>query len=57
MDQSLTINRDFWNVRHSSSLIKDYQHNNGRSLKENQAQIQLTFTILIEKLNSSFFHT
>ena len=26
-------------------------------MKENQAQMQLTFTILIEKLNSSFFHT
>ena len=38
-------------------LFKDYQHNNQRILKENQAQIQMTYTILIEKLNSSFYHT
>ena len=33
------------------------QVNKERELRENQDQIQLTFTILIEKLHSSFFHT
>ena len=56
MDQSLTINRDCWNIC-LFFLFKDYQHNNQRILKENQAQIQMTYTILIEKLNSSFYHT
>ena len=37
--------------------FKDYQHNNRTSLRENQAQIQLTYTILIEKLSSNFFYT
>ena len=33
------------------------QVNKERELRENQDQIQLTFTTLIEKLHSSFFHT
>ena len=44
-------------VDQSLAYFKDYQHNNRASLKEKQAQIQLIYTILIEKVNASFFHT
>ena len=64
MDQTLTSLWQLWQLieivqTFTIPLVyfKDYQHNNGRSFKENQAQIQLINKILIEKLNSSFFRT